>query len=404
MSALRTLLRTERRSYLRHPGRTALLVLLVAVPVAALVGGASLVRTVTPTHEETCAEFFGSASLRVDGLGEMNPATLFKLRTSIPESTTWTTFRHERAELKVRGMNLAVLHLGLAGEFTPTSPWGLATGMLVGMSGMPPAAQDQCAITPRLQELTGCEVGETLDLPWGTLAVTSIVAIAEHLTVPAVITWSQAIPPPTGGQAQASMLVNPIDAAAMQTSLQQQGFNVAAVADVTSGDGFEVVAVFMVGGFGLIVVGLVIAAAFAVGFRRRRREIGLLRANGAGGGALSCAWLTSTASIAALGSVVGVIVGLGAALALHPLYDSWNQRLNGEFEIAVVPSVLAVTLGVGASLLAVMVPARGALGVSVQEALGGRRPSPQSGHGRWLIAGCVVFALACNRRAVTADG
>ena len=69
LRTLRALARVELRQLRRHRARSLLVVLLVAVPVAAVVGGSALFQMTQPTLEERRAAVLGRSELRVEAGG-----------------------------------------------------------------------------------------------------------------------------------------------------------------------------------------------------------------------------------------------------------------------------------------------------------------------------------------------
>lgn len=151
-------------------------------------------------------------------------------------------------------------------------------------------------------------------------------------------------------------------------------------------------AVFVLGSLGFVEAALVIAAAFAVGLRRRRREVGLLAATGADPRAVLAAILGLAGLLALIGGVVGTGLGLGIAAALLPHVEGWLGRPVAEFAVPGPQLAGALALGVAAALLSAWWPARAALRSPVRAALAGRRP-PLGATAPWTRTGFALLAL-----------
>ena len=118
--------------------------------------------------------------------------------------------------------------------------------------------------------------------------------------------------------------------------------------------------------FALIVGTFIIYNSFAIAVTQRRPEIGILRALGATSLQIQRVFLLESVLAGAVGSVVGVLLGLaGATLIVR--YTSGVVELAGGVaqrvtELSVSPGLIAAGLGIGivTSLIAAWLPARSA--------------------------------------------
>ncbi|MEU4771785.1 FtsX-like permease family protein [Micromonospora sp. NPDC023644] len=157
----------------------------------------------------------------------------------------------------------------------------------------------------------------------------------------------------------------------------------------------------LVGGLGLLEVVLLVGPAFAVGVRRRRRELALVAVAGGDDAHLRRIVLADGVVLGALGAAVGVTLGVAAAFAGRPLveqhlygarfgaYRCWPEALAAIAAVAVLAGVLAA-----------LAPAWTAARQDVVAGLAGRR-TPPAHRRRWLTAG---VALAVGGAAVAAAG
>jgi putative ABC transport system permease protein len=386
------LARVELRQLRHHAGRSTLVVLLVAVPVAALVGGSALLEITETTPEERRAAAMGQATLRVDNVpAALVPAVLDELPAGARVERTF--IGHE--QVRVPGRRLVAKRVAV--ESGALGPEGLSAGYLRLTSGRAPEEADEVALSPVL--LAGLEraVGEHVELGPVEARITGVVIDPENLDLPVVLH-----PLPEGGgdardgaEAGArSLLVQlaPEQARRVAKRLRAAGHRVGLRADHGQPDPFLDVAIFVLSSFGFFEAALVVAAAFAVGFRRRQREIGLLGSCGAAPAGLRAALLASAGLLGLLGSLLGVAVGLALAAGVHPFLDGWNRRWNGDFELSVVHVAGAFALGVVASVAAAAFPARTAVALPIRVALSGRRPVAGSSS-RWLRTGLGLLAL-----------
>jgi len=122
-------------------------------------------------------------------------------------------------------------------------------------------------------------------------------------------------------------------------------------------------AVAAIGGISLLVGGVGILTILTIAVAERTSEIGLLRAVGATRQGILLLFLGEAALLAALGGTAGLLLGWGAALALHlvlpalPLHTPWSY--------AVLAELVALAVGLAAGVL----PARRAAHLDPLEAL-----------------------------------
>jgi putative ABC transport system permease protein len=380
LAALRALARAELRELRRNAWGSSLVLLLVAVPVAALVGGGALFETTQRTADEACAEVLGAAQLRVDS--DVSAADLHALLLDIA--------RVERvsigaAELRVPGRKLAARGLTLPAHSLSSS--GLARGMVRLTDGTAPEHADEIAVSPVLVRALSRSIGDTIETERGPARIVGIAVQPEELEMPLALRAPDPTSTPDG--ARGAWLIDVPDPAASARLLRAAGYRVVARDEIGEPDDFESTATFVAGGFGFFVAALVISAAFAVGLRRRQREIGLLGANGASIGDMRASIFASALVVASVGAAGGVAVGIAAARVLHPHFDAWNQRWNGDLELSSRHVVGAVALGLVATVSAAALPAFGATRLPIRVALSGRRPATE-GTRIWLAVGGVL--------------
>ena len=122
-------------------------------------------------------------------------------------------------------------------------------------------------------------------------------------------------------------------------------------------------AVAAIGGISLVVGGVGILTILTIAVAERTSEIGLLRALGATRQGIMLLFLGEAALLAVLGGTAGLLLGWGAALALHlvlpalPVHTPWSYALLAE--------LVALAVGLAAGVL----PARRAAHLDPLEAL-----------------------------------
>jgi putative ABC transport system permease protein len=130
----------------------------------------------------------------------------------------------------------------------------------------------------------------------------------------------------------------------------------------------------------ILQIALLAGPAFAVQLRRRQRELGLIGASGGDALSLRRTVLASGVVLGVAGAALGVAVGwgavwlLGGALAFAPLADAMGSELGVPGLPVEVIGVAAV--GVVAAIAAALVPAEAAGRGDVIDTLKGRRPLP----------------------------
>lgn len=383
LRALRALARVELRQLRLFRGRSLLILLLIAVPVAALVGGSTVATITTRTSDEWKAATLGRATLRVDA---SSAAELDAARALLADGAAFERLHSGRAEVRAPGRRLVVR--SFAFEAGALSAGGLAAGLLELVDGRAPRAPDEVALSPAVLRGLGIAVGETVAFAAEGAAATVVGTVVdpEDLDLPIVLGLESATA--SGAPALLADVDDPADAQARLAAAA--GLRATTRADLPDSDPFESLVAFVFGGFGFFEAALIIAAAFAVGLRRRQREIGLIGSIGATAAGVRSAVAVSSVVLALGGCVLGTVVGLSAARLLHPFLDDWTGRLNGPFEVSAPHVAGAFLLGLATATGASAWPARTAARLPIRVALGGRRPSP-GGAGRWLVWGLALL-------------
>ncbi len=392
LRAMRALVRVEWRQLWRHPGRSGLVFLLIAVPVAAIVGGSSLVQVTQPGPEERAAQVLGQADLRIDGVFQWEDLT--KVRQALPEDAHVQTLFAGLERVTVSGRRLRARLIALDPatlESTGETP-ALATGMLRLIEGRAPTNAGEVALSPSLLAGLGRSLGETVTLEYGAArTITGIVVDPEEMDLPVVLR----VPAPAEHPGRHSLLVDlsPSDEAATVSALRAAGFTVHTRGEAARGDAAVTAAVFALGSIGLFEAALVISAAFAVGLRRRQVEIGLLGSTGATVRGITSSLLASAALQAVLAGATGTLLAYASVAAVVPWLNEWTNRWSNPLAILPVHIAAAILLGSLAAVLAATLPARSAARLPVRQALSGRRPTTERSRG-WLVAGLLMVTAS----------
>jgi putative ABC transport system permease protein len=422
-------LRIARREARRSKGRSALVLALIGLPVLAFTFFAVTYDTFDLTPAEKAEREMGTADIRLtalydkpvkqepvgidlqtDGEGlELTADAATSLLPAgsriIPTTEGVTTFRTKsgRGQLWVW-------------EIDYTDP--LARGMLRQLSGRAPATNDEVAITEGAGKRLGAGVGDTVSNPDGT-RTWKVVGLVENPTdltgervvyrpgaapisavsrypnwladTPAPMTWADVVALNKRGAVGYSRAVAinppPYDPATMPPQ------------DSGSGEAFRIGTIFA--GALILEVVLLAAPAFAVGARRRRRELALIAAAGGNPSHLRRIVLADGVVLGALAAVLGVALGIAVAFATrHVLDASVMNQAPGAFRV--YPAALAglVLLAIGSGVLAALVPAWTAARQPVVAALRGLYAVTRLRR-RWAVLGVVTLVAGV---AITAFG
>jgi putative ABC transport system permease protein len=399
MAAFRSLGRIARRSLLRDRWRALLVVVLIGLPVMGIATSALVLKTALPTSEERATREMGSADLRVEPNGSFGRTELAEL---VPPGSTIEPIWSSGDRVVIDGVRESVSARNL-------DPNGIAAGMVTMLDGRPPAAADEIAVSEQLATLAGARIGDTLSLEdVGTVRIVGRFEDPRNLTALAVVgdpalaeandrvpIWLVDLPSGSSPTAVGDLIATTIDPAFENTG--QPMFNVLTRAQAGEATDTFVTLIVVLGSLALVEAALVASASFAVGIRRRQRELGLLGAAGATPRQLA-------GSVLAEGLVAGlaaVVTGIGAGLAVAWLVSLRLDELAGARTggLELDPGVLLVAglVGLLAALVAAAVPAWGAARLPSLVALSGRRPP--STPARRLLAvgvGLIAIAVACT--------
>ncbi len=404
LRALAALLRVERRQLQTHPWRG-----LVAIPVGAMVAGSTLARISERTPAENQAAVLGTADLRIDGVEHWEDKQ--RALGALPDGTRTLEGYHGYERVGVPGRTLRARFWAFTPDPAPLSrPDGLAAGLLQMSEGHAPRNAGEVALSRSLLDGLGVAVGDEVTLSYGRpRRITGIVVDPEDLALPLILRTPAAVEYPATAfllarlDGSSSSQAPSTDAERIAADLRQAELTVRTREDASASDPFAELFVLALGIIGLFESALVISAAFAVGLRRRQVEIGLLGANGATRGGITRALLASAGGIALLGGIVGTLLGLLAALAVHPWLDGFTNRLCGPFEFGPGQVIGPVVLGMLAAVLAAVLPARAAARLGIREALSGRRPTATRSR-LWLLLGTSLVALSLILLLVPKEG
>jgi putative ABC transport system permease protein len=440
----RPALRIARREARRARGRSLLVVAMIMLPVAALSFAAVYADTFTLTPDEradrlmgtaqavltrpadapvqqdpTDLDSFGSTDAPPPGAGQQPPPTAEEVLALLPPGTR--VIRDQAGPLVVR----TVAGTGTVGARMLDYTDPLAHGILRQLAGRAPATRDEAALTPAAVRRLGTGVGGSVRLVGGgrTFRVVGTVEDPSDLEATTVVLRPGALPPAVLAEATAPGRRDLRWLAATPGPLtwaQVKQLNTHGVVAVSrhvlahppsraerypgffaGENGFAVGVPGLVGGLATLEIILLAGPAFAMGARRRRRDLGLVAAAGGTPAQLRRIVLADGVVLGAVAAAAGVALGVVAAAAGRPLLEEQLAHArSGGFRV--FPAALAglATLAVVTGVLAALVPAWIAARQDVVAALAGRRGITRSRR-RWVMLGAGLVAAGA---AVLAAG
>ncbi|NJP31754.1 FtsX-like permease family protein [Micromonospora thermarum] len=424
-------LRIARREARRARGRTALVLAMIALPVLVLSFAATTWDMSNVTRPERAARQLGAADAELlpvarnpvtqapwgDGWGQRGDdlvppgrVTAEQVTALLPPGTRvlpilrWTFFEArvgDRVEDDVSGR---VVDL--------TDPLG--HGLVRVHAGRAPTAPGEIAVNPAALRRLDARLGGTVTAADGrrTWTVVGVVEFPDQLS-PLVV-----LPPGPQVEEGATWLVDLPGAVGddLFRRLNEQGYVVQARVPgpppedgftpgepswITSVDVADAGGVVLVSGLALLEVVLLVGPAFAVGVRRRRRDLALVAVAGGDAADLRRVVLADGVVLGAVGAGGGLALGVTAAVAARPLVEVYvfGERFGGyRTPPALLLAIAAVAVLAG--VLAALVPAWTAARQDVVAGLAGRR-TPPAYRRRWLVAG---VALTAGGAALAATG
>jgi putative ABC transport system permease protein len=128
--------------------------------------------------------------------------------------------------------------------------------------------------------------------------------------------------------------------------------------DVQSGFQFIQIALQVFGGIALLVGIFVISNTFSILVAQRTRELALLRAVGASRGQVLGSVLLEAMLVGMVAAVLGMAAGVGLAAGVTAAFEAFGADLPAD-GLAIRPAtvVIALAVGVGATLVAALIPA-----------------------------------------------
>jgi putative ABC transport system permease protein len=389
MSGVRLASRLARREVRCRPGRTLLVAVLVALPVAGMVLALVLLRTDGLSADERWQRTNGNADALVYDATVVDPDVLTSWlpagSRTVERTGTWTWVRTgagDRSQLSVRG-------------FPADDP--LVDGLIDLMAGRLPAAADEVALSSNAGRDLQVDVGDRLSLARPDLDL-EVVGLVED---PADLREAVALVTPDGALLTADPSTPPyrevlvdlppgVDGSELSAGDRPIELRSARFVEPESPRGLPWV--YVIGAVVLTVIGIVIAAAFAAGARRQLVMLGQLSASGAPARMLRTTLVLQGTVTGLIGAVSGVVVAAGLLAAGRPTLERMMNHRLGPYDVRPFEIAAAVAVGVAAATVAALIPAWSVVRVPTLTALAGRRPLPPVRH-RVTAAGALAVTI-----------
>ncbi|MEI3846482.1 MULTISPECIES: FtsX-like permease family protein [unclassified Microbacterium] len=419
-SSLRADLRLARRQVRRTKGSSTLVLLLVALPVAGLTGGAVFWQSHVPSPAQSAELELGGNDAWIEAVGgpdptrsqavdvpwdhsvETDPETGMPVNEVLPNATDPGAFIPAVSTVRevVPSSSVAVETAGGVGwlETVVGDVWDpVFEGVYIPLEGRAPASADQIMVSPGALERLGARIGDdvvfvdaerTMEIT-GTMRPASAQASVEVLFLPAAAAAVAGDDPfvrwyVEGWQPDVAELeeLNHAGFVAYARDLVMDPPADARRSDWRPG-GAELWSIILVGGIGAVLSGYIVVllagAAFSVAARRQQRALAMASSVGASRADVFRIVVFQGTVLGVIGGAVGVAVGVAGAAAALALTDRGARGTSwGNFGLQ-VPWLLIVPIALFAVLvgtLAAVAPARAATKGDALSALrGARRPA-----------------------------
>jgi putative ABC transport system permease protein len=175
--------------------------------------------------------------------------------------------------------------------------------------------------------------------------------------------------------------------------------------DLASALSFFSILLLVFGAISVVVATFVIVNTFAILVSQRQRELALLRALGASAGQVRRSVLLESAAVGTLGSIVGIVVGLGLAVGLRGLFAAFGVDLPAtRLELTPTMIVVGLVVGIGSTVGAAYLPARKASRIPPIAALRDAALPPVRTTVARIVAGILLAVVAAGSLAAGLGG
>jgi putative ABC transport system permease protein len=369
--ARRAVIRWALRLFRREWRQQILALAMLAVAVATMILGAA-VATNTPPSSPSAATFgTAPALISLPGTDPHLAADIAAIRArygsiDVIENQALATGLAENVELRAQD---------------PAGPYGRPLLSLV--SGHYPSGPGQVAMTSQVATIYNVHTGGVWHQGGKAWRVTGIVQNPANL----LDEFALVAPGQLTAASQVTILLG-------QRPTSNAGLPPGAVvSDAPNPPGgiSPAVIVLVVAVLGLVFIGLVAAAGFAVMAQRRLRALGMLRALGATERNVQLVMVAGGAIVGVVATLIGAVIGFGAWFLYYPHLATATAHTVDPANLPWVAIVIGMALAVLTAILAARRPAAAVARIPVVAALSGRPPSPK-GVDRAAAPGLIAIA------------
>jgi putative ABC transport system permease protein len=433
----RPALRIARREAVRAKGRSALVLVMIVIPVLAVVGADVLGRTADVTTVEGLDRQLGSADAVVRWNGDQSPVD------QSPTLDTYGTRRNATSELPrptartitdaLPAAHIVTVDTGQvavrtrAGVSRPEAMEldgrrRVTRGLLDLRSGRYPRTAGEVAVSARLAA-RGFDIGSTLRYDGGGRA--RVVGLVEPTTstraifllglpgtlpletsvtdAPGLRSWLVSVP---GGVSWSDVrALNGHGLQVLSRSVVERPPPSSQVTMRSSSTGLtssQLAVLAMIVAMALLEVVLLAGPAFAVGARRQERSLALVASTGGTPRDVRRVVLASGVVLGLAAAAIGAVCGIGIAWLTQPFVQRVSSQPFGPFQVAWRDVIAIAACGLLSALLAAVAPAVMAARQDVVAVLGGRRG--RTTRPRWspvagaVLLGCGVLSAVAGAR------
>jgi len=402
---LRAALRIARRSAMRHRARSALIVVMIALPVLALTGADVLARTMQLSPAEKLARSMGRADAQLTLVGGQVVQTVngggwsSEGDGALPGTPGYTRAENEIHRLLPGARTIDNIEtggpIGVHGRLAEgIQIQGLdlrdpvTTGMVRLVRGRVAATTSEVALTTTLAKRLHVGVDDDVTVADAPLRVVGIVRNPQQVRADEAFLLPAAVP----AHASTGMLFELVTTTRPVTWSDVQRLNKVGVvvtsryvirhppkgvqlndSSVLAGKARSIGVATVAVGLAVLEVVLLAGAAFAVGARRQRHDLALVAATGGDERDVRRVVLAGGLVLGAVGALIGVVLGIAGGHATLPLAMLLADTDPGRFDVRPLELLAIAVIGVATAVVAAIVPARAAARDDVVAALTGRR-------------------------------
>ena len=385
--ARRAVVRWAWRLFRREWRRQALILVLLIVAIAATIVGLG---TTTNVAQLKANPTFGTANTIV-ALPGSDPDISADVSALQQKFGVVELIAHQSSPIAG-----SVASLDVRAE-DPNGPYGHV--MLRLDSGHYPSGPDEVAFTSQAAKTFGVQVGGQWNFNGRSLHVVGLVENPLNL----LDQFALLAPGQANAPQSVSVLLN-AGAHAFDSFRLPSHVGLSVSSRSAANQALVAAVVLVISTLGLVFIGLMAVAGFAVMAHRRQRALGMLGSLGATDRHLRLVVIANGAAVGVTAAVVGGVVGLAAWFALVPTVESIANHRIDRFSLPWWAIGIAILLTIVTAIAAAWWPARAVARMSTMTALSGRPPRPQPAHrfavfgGALLAGGIVLLAFADERR------